>query len=395
MEILTLNAGSSTIKFSVFSTDGNELSKRYVGLIDLIAKKSIMQITDCLTQEKHQYDINISKTDQSEKKSYNKAIQAILDWLKNQNIELIAAGSRMIHGCTRFKSSIAIDNDLLNYLETLSPLAPLHQPYNIMGCRILREVFPQLFQIVCFDTLFHTSCNQISQMFALPQKYTKEGIHRYGFHGLSYEYVVSQFASQLKERADGKIIIMHLGNGASMCAVNKKHSVATSIGFSALDGLMMGTRCGSIDAGVLLYLMKNYAMDYHALTHLLYRESGLLGVSGISSDMRDLLASDSEHAKLAVDLYIYRIAQWIGTLSMELNGLDGLVFTAGIGENSSYIREEIGKKARWLGVKIDPEKNQANAIEISTKDSKIGVYVIPTDEEITIAKHTLKLWKEH
>jgi acetate kinase len=387
--ILTVNAGSSTIKFAVFSIVGEELIKEYVGLIDQILKNPTIQITNCATLEKHKHDLEVSETD-----PYGSAIRAILDWLKRQNIELIAAGNRMIHVGTRFKGSTIVNDDTLAYLETLNPLAPLHQPYNIRGCRILREKFPNLFQAICFDTSFHTTCNRISQLFALPQKYAKEGIHRYGFHGLSYEYVVSQFDKCLGEKANGKVVVMHLGNGSTMCAVHKKQSKATSIGLSALDGLMMGTRCGSIDAGALLYLMENHNMDYKSLTHLLYRESGLLGVSGISADMRDLLASDSENAKLAIDLYIHHIVHWIGALSAELKGLDALVFTAGIGENAAYIREKVCEEVAWLGVKVDHEKNQRKTIEISAKDSKVGVYVIPTDEEVTIARHTLNLWKK-
>lgn len=387
--ILTINAGSSTIKFAVFSVVGNELIKEYVGLIDQILKKPTIQITNCSTQEKRKHDLATSEQD-----PYGSAISAILNWLKQQSIELIAAGNRMIHCGTRFKDSTIVYDDTLNYLETLNPLAPLHQPYNIKGCRILRETFPDLFQVICFDTSFHTTCDKITQLFAIPQKYAKEGIHRYGFHGLSYEYVVSQFDKYLGDRANGKIIVMHLGNGCTMCAVNKQRSIATSIGFSALDGLVMGTRCGSIDAGALLYLMKNKNMGYEELTKLLYRESGLLGVSGISADMRDLLASDSPDAKLAIDLYVHHIVHWIGALSMELKGLDGLVFTAGIGENAAYIREKVCEQAAWLGIKIDHEKNKCRTLEISAKDSRIGVYVIPTDEEITIAKHTLELWKK-
>jgi len=385
MAILTLNVGSSSIKFAIFSVDGDALTKKYVGLVDQVLKKPVMLITNFITKEKYNYQLEITK------EPYEYAIQAILDWLKNQNIELIAAGSRMIHCGTRFKGPVIINNEILDYLKNFNVLAPLHQPYNIMGCNILHKVFPKLLQIVCFDTSFHTSCNKITQLFALPQKYTKEGIYRYGFHGLSYEYVVSQFDYHLKDRADGKVIIMHLGGGSTMCAVDKKRSVATSVGFSGVDGLVMGTRCGSIDAGVLLYLMEVHKMSYHDLTHLLYYESGLLGVSGISSDMRELLASNSADAKLAIDLYVYRIVQWIGTLAMELQGLDGIVFTAGIGENSSYIRAKICERASWLGVNIDHEKNNSKAIQINTKESKVGIYVIPTDEEATIARDTLKL----
>lgn len=387
--ILTINAGSSTIKFAIFSITGDQLIKEYIGLIDQILKNPIIQITNCATQEKYKHNLEVVDQD-----PYGSAISAILNWLNRQNIELVAAGNRMIHVGTRFKGATIVSDETLTYLETLNPLAPLHQPYNIKGCRILLEAFPDLFQVICFDTSFHTTCNQISQLFAIPQKYAKEGIHRYGFHGLSYEYVVSQFDKYLGAKADGKVIIMHLGNGSTMCAVHKKRSVATSIGLSALDGLMMGTRCGSLDAGALLYLMENHNMNYKELTHLLYRESGLLGVSGISADMRDLLASESPNAKLAIDLYIHHIVHWIGALSVELKGLDALVFTAGIGENAAYVREKVCNQVAWLGVDLDHEKNARKTVEISIKNSKVGAYVIPTDEEVTIARHTFELWKK-
>jgi len=284
-----------------------------------------------------------------------------------------------------------INEEIISYLESLNPLAPLHQPYSLEGIRILRKKFPTIPQLACFDTSFHTTCNPISQLFAIPQKLTEQGIKRYGFHGLSYDYIVSQFECCLpKKKVMGKFIIAHLGSGVSMCAVANQKSVATSLSFSALDGLPMGTRCGNIDPGVLLHLMDHYKMDYKQLEKLLYKESGLLGVSGgISSDMRVLLESDKDEAKLAVELFIYKAAAWIGTLTAELQGLDGLIFTAGIGENAPYIREKICERTAWLGAKIDQDKNNAGKTEIHASDSKLLIYVIPTDEEATIAKNVL------
>lgn len=391
--ILVINSGSATIKFSVFSYEKQKISKIFTGLIDNIKTLPHLKIRNCATYPAIvvcENELQLGKNPLHD--PYELAIYEILNWLSQNNIEIVAAGHRVAHGGTKFKQATPFTEEVMQYLETLAPLAPLHQPYNVKGYKILREKFPAILQMACFDTSFHTTCNKISQSFAIPKYLTEQGIRRYGFHGLSYEYIVSQFDEHLPPtKSNGKIIIAHLGQGASMCAIDQRQSVATTLGFSALDGLPMGTRTGNIDPGVLLYLMKNYRYTHQQLEHLLYQESGLLGVSGgISSDMRILLSSDHPDAKRAVELFIYKTAGWIGMLAAELQGLDGLIFTAGIGENAVYVREKICERSGWLGIEIDKEKNIQNNSIISTAASKVSVHIIPTDEELTIAKNTLE-----
>ena len=387
--ILTINAGSTTVKFAVFTITEHGVKKAHYGLVDKITTKPAI-LVKLQGQTVLAKDLVIpAATD-----PYDYVFHSIVTWLQQNNIEIVAAGHRVAHG-KKFTHSMLINDEVMTYLESLNPLAPLHQPYSLEGIRILRKKFPEIPQLACFDTSFHTTCNSLSQLFAIPKKLTQQGIRRYGFHGLSYEYIVSQFEHYLpKKKMTGKFIIAHLGGGASMCAVANQKSVATTLSFSALDGLPMGTRCGNIDPGVLLHLMDHYKMDYTQLEKLLYKESGLLGVSCLSSDMRVLLESDSEDAKLAVDLFVYKIAAWIGMLTAELQGLDGLIFTAGIGENAPYIREKICERTAWLGGKIDKNKNNAGNAEIHDTASKLLIYVIPTDEEATIAKNVLACLKK-
>jgi len=388
--ILVINAGSSSIKFAIFSIENSKPKKLYTGLVDKLLLDPVITIKDLDGNKK------VIQMDKESDNPYENAFNTILNWLNKNNITLIGAGHRMIHGARKITESVILDPDVISFLETLNPLAPLHQPYNLQGVKIAFDRFPDLFQVACFDTSFHTTANILSQTYAIPKWLTEEGVMRYGFHGLSYAYVVGQFDNYLSEKnRNGKVIVMHLGNGATMAGINNKKSVATSIGFSAVDGLIMGTRCGSIDPSVILFLMKEHNMDYDQVTNIIYKKSGLFGVSGeISPDMRDLLESDSEDAKFAVDLFVYRVAQWIGTLSMELQGLDALVFTAGIGENSPIIREKICKYAEWMGAKIDQTKNKNNESAIHSDNSKIAIHVIPTDEEATIANDTWNLYKK-
>ncbi len=395
--ILTLNSGSSTIKFSVFNTDesDNTITRIYYGLVDNIIHKPHLKIKSDDNSTLLDKDLSDLSTRKVAANPYEFAICELLDWLKYHEIDIMAAGHRVAHGGTKFKSSMVIDDTVLSYLQTLTPLAPLHQSYNLEGSRILKRRFPKMLQVACFDTSFHVNCNKLSQLFAIPKKYTEEGVRRYGFHGLSYQYIVSQFDKYLpKEIVNGKIIVAHLGQGASMCAISNKQSVTTTLGFSAVDGLPMGTRCGNIDPGAILYFMKVYGMDYDQLETLIYRKSGLLGVSGISSDMRTLLASDNEDAKLAVDLFVYKIGAWIGTLTAELQGLDAIVFTGGIGENAALVREKIVERALWLGAKIDKTKNQNAEHTISAADSKISLHIIATNEELTIANDVFQFLSE-
>lgn len=393
--ILVLNSGSSTMKFAVYNIINDQIRKQYIGLVDSITSKPLMKIKDHINHDTLVLEQELAIEIASD--PYEFAINKILHWLEYHDINIVAVGHRVAHGGTKYRKSVIIDDSVIENLLALSHLAPLHQPFNVKGMQIIKEKFPHIVQVACFDTSFHTTCNELSQLFAIPKHLTEQGIRRYGFHGLSYEYIVSKFDKYLpQENAHGKVIIAHLGQGASMCAINNKTSVATTLSFSAVDGLPMGTRCGNIDPGVLLHLMSHDNMSLKEVEDLLYKKSGLLGVSGgISSDMRVLLASDHADAKLAVDLFVYKIGAWIGTLVAELGGLDSLVFTAGIGENSSVIRAKICEKAQWLGAELDPLANANNANTISKPSSEISLHVIPTDEEATIANNTFAYFNDN
>ena len=278
---------------------------------------------------------------------------------------------------------------VLDELEQLIPLAPLHQPHNLSPIRIIARTRPEIPQVACFDTAFHRSAPEVAQAYALPPSITDKGVRRYGFHGLSYEYIASVLPQIAPAAAAGRTVVAHLGNGASMCAIVDGKSVASTMGFTAVDGLPMGTRCGNLDPGVILYLMSALKMNQQQIEDLLYRQSGLLGVSGVSSDMRALLASDEPRARFAIDLYTYRIARELGSLAAAMQGIDALVLTAGVGENASAIRERIVRDAAWLGLELDPAANQSGARCISAASSRVPVWVIPTNEELMIGRHTL------
>jgi acetate kinase len=280
---------------------------------------------------------------------------------------------------------------VLAALEKYVPLAPLHQPHNLAPIRAIAERQPELAQVACFDTAFHRGQPPVAQAFALPKSITDRGVVRYGFHGLSYEYIASVLPEHDAKAAAGRVVVLHLGNGASMCAMQGGQSVASTMGFTAADGLPMGTRCGSLDPGVVLYLIDELGMDARAIEKLIYQQSGLLGVSGISSDMRTLLASDAPGAKAAIDLYVYRIGRELGSLVAAMGGLDAMVFTAGVGENSAVLRERVCRDAAWLGVACDSAANARNTGRISTAASRVSAWVIPTNEELMIARHTRTL----
>jgi acetate kinase len=301
---------------------------------------------------------------------------------------LAAIGHRVVHGGLDFDAPVRIDEAVLTALEDLVPLAPLHQPHNLAPIRAWRAAQPDLPQVACFDTAFHRTQPALAQSFALPERFAKDGIRRYGFHGLSYEYIARRLAALDPVLAAGRVVVAHLGNGASLCAIHAGRSVASTMGFTALDGLMMGTRCGALDPGVVLHLMDRYGMDARQIEALLYRESGLLGVSGISSDMRALRACDDPRARKAIDLFVYRAGREIGSLAAALGGLDALVFTAGIGENDSETRAAICAMAAWLGVELDAAANRAGGPRISTARAAVSAWVVPTDEESMIAAHT-------
>ena len=352
--IIVLNAGSSSLKFSLFAEAGVEpavVTSGQIGSIDtsphFIAKDSAGQTAS----EK--------RWAQGTQLGHDGAVAHLVDWLKAtyaSHYQLVAVGHRVVHGGVDYSAPVRIDPGVVAKLEKLIPLAPLHQPHNLAPIRSLIERTPQLPQVACFDTAFHRSNPPLAQMFALPSELTESGVRRYGFHGLSYEYIASVLPKFDERAARGKTVVLHLGNGASMCSLQAGASVASTMGFTALDGLPMGTRCGAIDPGVILYLMDERKMDARAIEKLLYNQSGLLGVSGVSSDMRTLLASSDPRARLAIDLYCYRIRRELGSLAAALGGLDAMVFTGGIGENSAAIREQVCRDAAWLGVELDPSR---------------------------------------
>ncbi len=304
---------------------------------------------------------------------------------------IAAVGHRVVHGATRYSQPVRVDDAVLEALKSFIPLAPLHQPHNVAGIEAMRDSMGGVPQVACFDTAFHRSQPPLAQLFALPRRLTAEGVRRYGFHGLSYEYIAEILPRHLGDRAEGKVVVAHLGNGASLCAMEQRRSRASSMGFTAVDGLMMGTRCGNIDPGVLLYLMRKHQMDARALERLLYKESGLLGVSGISQDMRELLASPAPEAREAVDLFCYRLVREIGALAAVLGGIDALVFTGGIGEHAAPIREQACRALAWLGLEFDAEANATRATVISRPGSRLTALVLPTNEEWIIARHTAQV----
>jgi len=320
------------------------------------------------------------------------AFTVLLEWISQHEngLNLIAVGHRVVHGGVTFTEPTVVDEHVIRQLESFIPLAPLHQPHNILPIKILRKLNPQLQQVACFDTAFHAEQPDVEQMFAIPRRYWEDGIKRYGFHGSSYEYITTvlpKFVGWVPER----LVIAHLGNGASLAAVSNGVGVATTMSFTPLDGVPMGTRPGALDAGVILHLLNN-GMSVDELNHFLYHECGLLGVSGISNDMQTLLASDTVEARQAIDLFCYRVAREVGSLAVALQGLEVLVFTGGIGEHAPLIRSKICSYLAWMGIQINLEANEANHVQISTPDSRISVWVIPTDEEKMIAQHTYEAY---
>jgi acetate kinase len=304
---------------------------------------------------------------------------------------VVALGHRVVHGGLEFSEPTRITPAVVAKLEKLVPLAPLHQPHNLVPIRLAAQRLPGLPQVACFDTAFHSCQPEIAQAFALPSAITERGVRRYGFHGLSYEYIASVLPQFDRQAAEGGVVVAHLGNGASMCAMQAGKSVATTMGFTASDGLPMGTRCGSIDPGVILYLMDELHMGAREIEKLIYQQSGLLGVSGVSSDMRTLLDSPEPRARFAVDLFIYRIGRELGSLAAALGGINAVVFTGGIGERAAVVRERVCQGAAWLGIELDLIANRAGGPRISGESSAVSVWAIPTDEELMIARHTRRV----
>ena len=311
-------------------------------------------------------------------------------WLQSEHqLTVLAIGHRVVHGGPKYDKPVLIDRKVLDDLEGYVPLAPLHQPNNLAPIRIVLCRLPDIPQVACFDTAFHRGHSELADRYAVPDRLYVEGVRRYGFHGLSYEYVAQYLREVAPECASGRVVMAHLGSGASLCAIANGQSVESTMGFTALDGLPMGTRCGQIDPGVLLYLLSEKGMNADALQDLLYRQSGLKGLSGISNDVRELLASSEPGAALALDYFVYRIGLHTGMLAAALGGIDGFVFTAGIGERSPEIRRRIAEKLAWLGAEFDPEANEGGALCISRPGSRLSLYVVPTNEELMIARHTL------
>lgn len=387
--VLVINAGSSSIKFSVFEPTDRDLTLIARGQIEGI-------ITAPHFTAKDSAGVVLAETRwhaAADDEAHGKAFQILRAWLREYTTgsKLTAVGHRVVHGGPKFSEPVMIDSSVLEALESLIPLVPLHQPHNLDPIRAIINTQPELPQVACFDTAFHRGHPVVADRFGLPDELYQTGVRRYGFHGLSYEYIARRLREVAPSIAEGRVVVAHLGSGSSMCAIKNGKSVETTMGFSALDGLPMGTRCGSVDPGVLLYLMREKGMDVDQLEDLLYKDSGLLGISGISNDLRHLLQSQEPRAIEALDYFVYRIGQELGALAASLGGLDGLVFTAGIGENSPEIRRRVCRDAAWLGVELDDAPNLDGRPRISRPGTSPSVWVIPTDEERMIALHTRRL----
>jgi acetate kinase len=386
--VLVVNAGSSSVKFQIFAVEGNgKLRRQIKGQMDGIGSRPRLRASD-------------ANGDPLADRAY--PIEAVSDipaamgiageWLRNEmRINPMAVGHRVVHGGPAYDRPVLVDHGVVARLERFVALAPLHQPHNLAPIRALLTNFPALPQVACFDTAFHRSHSAVADHYAIPYQLHAEGVRRYGFHGLSYEYIAKTLPQIAPAIGNGKVIVAHLGSGASMCALKGGCSAESTMGFTALDGLPMGTRPGQIDPGVVLYLISEKGMSASNVQNFLYRECGLKGLSGVSNDMRELEASADPNAKLAIEYFVYRIGLNAGMLAAALQGVDAFVFTAGIGENSAGIRARVADQLAWFGVTIDPAENARHARLISRSDSRIPVYVVPTDEELMIAQHTLSL----
>jgi acetate kinase len=383
--ILVVNAGSSSIKFQLFSlgTRG-QLQRLLKGQIEGIG------VQPKLTAKETDGQPIEEAWSAQEVASVPQGLDKLVAFLRARLGKLpTAIGHRVVHGGPDYSEPVVIDDAVLDRLETFSPLAPLHQPNNLAPIRAVRARQPQLLQVACFDTAFHRGHPEVADRYALPEALYAEGVRRYGFHGLSYEYIANRLPDVAPNIARGRVVVAHLGSGASMCAITAGKSVESTLGFTALDGLPMGTRPGQLDPGIVLYLLEEKRMSVKEIERFLYNECGLKGLSGISNDVRELLASKDPRAKIALDHFVYRISLYAGMLSAAMGGIDGFVFTAGIGENAPAIREAVAKRVGWLGLDFDPEANVSGRMLISRKGSRVACYVIPTNEELMIARHTL------
>lgn len=391
--LLVLNAGSSSLKFALYALPLQHVPAPWLsGQVEGIGGQPRLHAR-AADGERHEAALDAAG-EQGEQ--HRNALGYLFAWLSERHptLEIVAAGHRIVHGGERFSAPVELDQAVLTQLDALVALAPLHQPHNLHAVRAVSALLPQVPQVGCFDTAFHRTQPALAQAYALPRALSARGIKRYGFHGLSYDYVSRRLPEVVGERGSGAVVIAHLGNGASMCALRDGRSVASTMGFTALEGLMMGTRAGALDPGVLLYLLEHDRMDVAALTRLLYKESGLLGVSGISQDMRTLLASTAPEAGEAVELFCYRIARELGSLAAAAGGLDALVFTGGIGEHAAPVRARVAALSAWLGVSIDESANAeagTTARRVDAAGSQVAVAVIPTDEEGMIARYSAEL----
>jgi acetate kinase len=387
--VLVLNAGSSSLKFCVYAIDpAGKPGVTAKGQIEGIGVRPRFVAQDARGETLADEVLSMQAIS-----GHADALSRLETWLRSRHagVRLLAVGHRVVHGGVKFATSVVVTDSVLADLERLVPLAPLHQPHNLAAIRAVQARLPQVPQVACFDTSFHHGHPELADRFALPEALYAEGVRRYGFHGLSYEYIAQALPRAAPEIATGKVVVAHLGSGASMCALRAGKSVDSTLGFTALDGLPMGTRCGAMDPGVLLYLIMEKGLDVKAVERLLYQESGLRGLSGVSNDVRDLLASDKPGARLALDYFVYRIIRELGALAAVLGGIDGLVFTAGIGENSPEIRARVCRAAAWLGLRLDEKRNRAGGPRITADGAAVSAWVIPTDEEGMIAAHSVAL----
>jgi acetate kinase len=386
--ILTINAGSSSIKFALFPLAHPISAEAEVsGQIDGIGAEATKLVAKNKAGERI-----ADETLSGDRVNHNQSFDALLKWFtaSHADWEIVAVGHRVVHGGDHYSQPIVIDAHVLEKLTSYFPLAPLHQPHNVAGILALQALLPGVPQVACFDTAFHRSQPEVAQIFGLPRSITAEGVKRYGFHGLSYEFIARALPEHSR-RAEGRVVVAHLGNGASMAAMVNRKCVATTLGFSTIDGLVMGTRVGNLDPGVILHLMETKNLSVKDMTKMLYKESGLLGVSGISQDMRTLLSSDKPEAQEAVNLFCYRIARELGSLAAAAGGLDAVVFTGGIGEHAAEVRRRVCILSEWLGIRLNPEANARHDLHIAAGNSSVDVLVIPTNEEWMMAHHAQTL----
>lgn len=383
-QILTFNAGSSSIKFALFAPAAEGVDLLASGQVDGLGSTARFhaKVGDSI-QISHELSAG----------NHIDAMQSIVAWLREAfpRTAIVAIGHRIVHGGTHYCEPVPIDAALLKNLESFIPLAPLHQPHNIAGVQAAQKAFPNVCQVACFDTAFHRGHDFVNEAYALPRKYYDQGLRRFGFHGLSYEYIVRRLQTVDPLHANGRVIVAHLGNGVSLCAMKDGRSIASTMGFSALEGLPMGTRCGAIDPGLLLYLLEHEQLSVRELSGLLYRQSGLLGLSGLSNDMRILEASENPEAKQAIDYFVHSVCLNIASMAATIGGVDLIVFTGGIGENSASIRAAVIKQLSWLGISLSIDANNRHAEQISDETSTITVYRLSTDEEMMIALHTMTI----